>query len=85
MVRGGLGELVQWAQQGVRGEITLVVGGATAQGAAARTLTLEEAAGQAVALAAKGMRLKDAAAVIAEKAGLTRREVYEAALRLPRE
>lgn len=86
VVRAGLGELATWAASGVRGEITVVVSGAD-DGAASSVdpgADLEGLAQEALRIAAEGMRLKDAAAVVAERAGRSRREVYEAALRLPR-
>ena len=60
---------------GVLGEVTIVVAGA------------EEGAVDSAALVArvrtlvdKGMRLKDAAGVVSEESGVSRRELYEAAL-----
>ncbi|WP_454295871.1 16S rRNA (cytidine(1402)-2'-O)-methyltransferase [Salana multivorans] len=79
--RGGLGELAAWAEAGVRGEITVVVAGVGEAEAAQRAGTAADVGAQARELAASGMRLKDAAAVVAEQTGMTRREVYEAALR----
>ncbi|WP_098470434.1 16S rRNA (cytidine(1402)-2'-O)-methyltransferase [Serinibacter salmoneus] len=76
--RGGLADLAAWAQGGVRGEITLVIAGADPAPAS----TPEEAAREAVALAEGGLRLKDAAARIAERTGLGKRAIYEAALAL---
>ncbi|HCX84875.1 MAG TPA: 16S rRNA (cytidine(1402)-2'-O)-methyltransferase [Micrococcales bacterium] len=79
--RGGLAELADWATAGVRGEITLVVGGATqADGALDGRTDASALAARALELAAGGLRLKDAAAVVAEGAGVSKREVYEAAL-----
>ncbi|QEO15389.1 16S rRNA (cytidine(1402)-2'-O)-methyltransferase [Agromyces intestinalis] len=73
--RGPLGELAGWAEGGVRGEICIVVGGAPEPvsdpaSALARVLELE----------ASGVRLKDAAADVAAATGVSRRELYEAAL-----
>jgi len=73
--RGGLGELAEWAEQGVRGEICIVVGGAAEQQADAGG-ALERVLG----LAASGTRLKDAAALVAAETGLGKRDLYEAAL-----
>jgi 16S rRNA (cytidine1402-2'-O)-methyltransferase len=73
--RGGLAELAAWAEQGVRGEICIVVGGATEQQADAGG-ALERVLG----LAASGTRLKDAAALVAAETGLGKRDLYEAAL-----
>jgi 16S rRNA (cytidine1402-2'-O)-methyltransferase len=73
--RGGLGELAEWAEQGVRGEICIVVGGAAKQQADAGG-----ALDRVLELAASGTRLKDAAALVATETGLGKRDLYEAAL-----
>ncbi len=73
--RGGLGELAEWAAEGVRGEICIVVQGAAEQRADAST-ALERVLG----LAASGTRLKDAASLVAAETGLGKRDLYEAAL-----
>lgn len=73
--RGPLAELAAWAASGVRGEITLVVGGAAA-GAA----DLPGAVEDVLARVSAGARLTDAAAEVAATTGLGRRELYEAAL-----
>ena len=73
--RGGLGELAQWATEGVRGEIVLVVGGASAA-----TVTLEQGLAQVQTLIADGVRLKEASSQVAEQTGLSKRELYQAAL-----
>ena len=75
VVRGGLGELAAWAGDGVRGEIVVVVGGA-----AALTVSTDDALAQVQALVASGMRLKDAAAEVAAQTGLRSRDLYQAAL-----
>lgn len=74
--RGSLGELAEWAEPGVRGEICIVVGGA----AEAAGADAGEAVARVVALAASGTRLKDAAALVAGETGLGKRDLYEAAL-----
>ena len=75
--RGPLGELAGWAQEGVRGEITLVISGA---------VDAEPSADDFVAevnmLADSGMRLKAAAAYVSERTGVRKKELYEAALRV---
>ncbi|WP_373288906.1 16S rRNA (cytidine(1402)-2'-O)-methyltransferase [Microlunatus endophyticus] len=75
--RGGLSELAAWAEEGVRGEVTIVVSGAT-PGAG------EEDEGAAVAevgeLVAGGMKLKPAVAAVAERRGLAKNALYQAAL-----
>ena len=73
--RGSLAELAEWAAAGVRGEIVVVVAGAPA-----RDADPETALEQVLALVADGMRLKDAAAEVAEATGLGRRDLYQAAL-----
>jgi 16S rRNA (cytidine1402-2'-O)-methyltransferase len=73
--RGSLSELADWAADGVRGEIVLVIGGATAA-----TLTLEDGLVQVQLLVSDGMRLKEASTQVAEETGLSKRELYQAAL-----
>jgi 16S rRNA (cytidine1402-2'-O)-methyltransferase len=73
--RDTLDELVRWAQHGVRGEIVLVVAGASA-----RHITLEAGLAQVRQLVTEGLRLKDAAAQVAEHTGLGKRDLYQAAL-----
>jgi 16S rRNA (cytidine1402-2'-O)-methyltransferase len=77
IVRGSLGELAEWAKDGVLGEITVVLAGATPTADVA-TLVAEVAA-----LVEQGMRVKDACAqVIALHPGApSRRELYDAVLR----
>jgi 16S rRNA (cytidine1402-2'-O)-methyltransferase len=73
--RGTLADLADWAADGVRGEIVLVIGGASAA-----TLTLEDGLVQVQRLVADGMRLKEASTQVAEETGLSKRELYQAAL-----
>jgi 16S rRNA (cytidine1402-2'-O)-methyltransferase len=73
--RGTAVELAAWAAQGVRGEIVVVVAGAPA-----RAADPETALEQVLALVAAGNRLKDAAAEVAEATGLSKRDLYQAAL-----
>lgn len=75
VVRGTLAELADWASEGVRGEVVLVVEGASATG-----LSLEEALMKVQALVADGVRLKDAAREVSAVADVSSRELYEAAL-----
>jgi 16S rRNA (cytidine1402-2'-O)-methyltransferase len=77
IVRGSLGELSDWARNGVLGEITVVLAGVTPK-ADVQTLV-----GQVGALVESGMRVKDACAqVIAMNPGSpSRRELYDAVLR----
>ena len=77
--RGPLAELVAWAEPGVRGEITIVIGGAPAPGTgpdgppapaelADRVARREEA----------GETRKEAIAAVAAAAGLPKRTVFDA-------
>ena len=73
--RGRLGDLARWAHEGVRGEITVVVAGAAPTSSSAA-----DHAFRVLERAAAGERLKEAAGAVAEETGLSRRELYEAAL-----
>ncbi|QZA08699.1 16S rRNA (cytidine(1402)-2'-O)-methyltransferase [Mycolicibacter heraklionensis] len=75
--RGTLAELADWAVDGVLGEITVVLAGATPR---ADLATLVDEVNR---LAGEGMRVKDACArVIADvPAAVSRRELYDAVLR----
>ncbi|MCK0439739.1 16S rRNA (cytidine(1402)-2'-O)-methyltransferase [Gordonia alkaliphila] len=75
--RGGLGELARWAADGVKGEITVVVAGASAIDDEA---DLESVVAAAERLADAGSRLKDACEQAAAGTPFSRREVYEAVL-----
>ena len=73
--RGGLADLAAWASGGVKGEITVVVGGAPA------AVTDPETAVSGIrARVAAGERLKDVCAEVAAATGLSRKELYNAAL-----
>ncbi len=74
--RGGLGELVEWAEHGVLGEVTLVVGGRTA----ATGADLASAVAQVLQRTAAGERLKDVCADVAGASGLSSRVLYAEAL-----
>jgi 16S rRNA (cytidine1402-2'-O)-methyltransferase len=73
--RGPLAELVEWVQGEVRGEITLVVGGAPAVVA-----DLDTAVAAVLARVGEGERLKEAVAEVAAETGLAKRDLYAAAL-----
>ncbi|MGW8481632.1 16S rRNA (cytidine(1402)-2'-O)-methyltransferase [Microbacterium sp. NPDC055903] len=73
--RGTAIELVAWAEQGVKGEIVVVV-----EGAAPVAVSAEDAAAQVQVLVAGGMRLKDACAEVAAATGLSSRDLYQQAL-----
>ena len=74
--RGTLGELAEWAAEGVRGEITVVLAGAEPQVPADPAELVERVEQRA----AEGVRLKDAVAEVAELAGVRKRELYDAVL-----
>ncbi len=75
-----LGEAAAYyAENEPRGEYVLVVAGAAP--AAAPAVTLEEGAAQVLALVEDGSRLKDAAREVAERTGLSKNDLYAAALR----
>ncbi len=78
VARGTLAELAQKFADGTRGEIVLVVEGATA---AAATVDLPAAVATVLELAAGGIRMKEAAADVAGATGLNARDLYEAAIR----
>lgn len=73
--RGGLAELAAWAEDGVRGEVTLVVTGAPAGPTVSNDPESLRAA--VAALEEDGMRRKEAIAQVAVAAGLPKREVYQ--------
>ncbi|MCX4747138.1 16S rRNA (cytidine(1402)-2'-O)-methyltransferase [Kitasatospora sp. NBC_01287] len=74
--RGPIGELADWAAEGVRGEITVVVAGAPP--AAPQQLTAAELAARVAAREAAGERRKEAIAAVALALGLPKREVFDA-------
>ena len=75
--RGTAAELAAWAAAGVKGEICIVV-----EGGAVQEIDLPTGVAQVQSLVASGSRLKDAAAEVADATGLSRRELYEGALKL---
>ena len=73
--RGALADLAKWAESGVKGEITVVVGGAPA------VVTDSETAVAGIqSRVAAGERLKDVCAEVAAATGLRRSDLYNAAL-----
>lgn len=74
--RGSLADLLDWARQGVRGEVTVVVGGAPATAPAA--VDEAELARLVAARVADGATQRDAIADVARETGVRRREVYAA-------
>lgn len=73
--RGTAAELQPWAEEGVRGEIVVVIEGATFAPA-----SLPDAVAEVLARVSAGERLKDAAAAVAAESGRSKRELYDAAL-----
>ena len=73
--RGTAAELAEWAAEGVKGEICIVV-----EGAGHVEADLGSGIAQVAALVAAGARLKEASAEVAEATGLSRRDLYEGAL-----
>jgi 16S rRNA (cytidine1402-2'-O)-methyltransferase len=76
--RGTLAELAAWAAGEVRGELTIVVGGAPA--AAAEAPDRNALAGEVAREEAAGADRKAAIAAVARAAGLPKRVVYDAVL-----
>ena len=76
--RGSLSELLAWASDGVRGEVTLVVAGATGQ--VADLGSQLEGIRERVA---EGERLKDVCADVAAATGLSKKALYDAAVARP--
>ncbi len=77
--RGSLHELLDWASDGVRGEVTLVVGGATAP--------VADVDGQVAGIRERvfaGERLKDVCADVAAATGLSKKALYDAVVARPR-
>ncbi|WP_409462479.1 16S rRNA (cytidine(1402)-2'-O)-methyltransferase [Amycolatopsis sp. GA6-003] len=73
--RGTLAELAEWAAEGVRGEISVVLEGATPRQASVSDLVPEVAE-----RVASGERLKTVAAEVAGAAGVSTKELYAAVL-----
>ena len=73
--RGPLAELVEWAEEGVRGEITVVVGGAEP-----KAPSMDDALADVRRRVASGERLKDAAGAVAAVTGLSKKSLYDAAV-----
>lgn len=75
VIRGGLGELAAWASGEVRGEITVVV-----QGASPRQVSEADAVASVLARVAEGERLKTAVSDVAGELGVPKGPLYDAAL-----
>ena len=80
VLRGSLDELAAWAADGVLGEITVVLGGATPRA------DLPSLVAQVEDLVADGARVKDACGeVAASHPGVRSRQLYDAVLQSRRE
>jgi len=75
--RDGLAALAGWAEEGVRGEVTIVVSGAPG---GADEEDEDAAVAEVSELVAGGMRLKPAVASVADRRGLAKNALYQAAL-----
>jgi len=73
--RGPVGELAEWAAEGVRGEITVVVEGAPEK---AEELSADELVRRVRVREEAGERRKEAIAAVAVEAGVPKREVFDA-------
>ena len=73
--RGTAAEVAAYFADGARGEICIVV-----EGAKPATSDLPTGVTQVLALVSAGLRLKEAAAEVAEQTGLSKRDLYEGAL-----
>lgn len=73
--RDGVATLAEWAVEGVRGEITVVVSGAPAV-----TASVEDVLPAIRERVAAGERLKSVCAEIAEQTGLSKKALYDAAV-----
>ena len=80
VLRGSLDELAAWAADGVLGEITVVLGGATPRA------DLPALVAQVQELVADGARVKDACGEVAgSHPGVRSRQLYDAVLQSRRE
>lgn len=75
IVRGPLAEVARWASGGVRGEVTVVIGGAPG-----REASMEDAVIATLARIDGGERMKTAVAAVAQSEGLAKSVLYEAVL-----
>lgn len=75
--RAGLGELAEWAADGVRGEITVVVEGGEPEAAEP-----EDLVGEVARRVEEGQRMKDAVKEVARLHGVKSSSLYDAALEI---
>ena len=74
--RGGLAALAQWAADGVRGEVTVVLSGAPA----ADPPDVADLVDEVTERVSSGERLKEAVAAVATAHGVAKRDLYQAAV-----
>ncbi len=74
--RGGLAELADWASNGVKGEISVVIAGATG----AADTSMEELVAQAVQRVAAGERVKNVTKELAQRHKVSKNELYDAVI-----
>jgi 16S rRNA (cytidine1402-2'-O)-methyltransferase len=74
--RDSLGALAEWAARGVRGEVTVVVAGAPVPGPPEVADLTDEVSERVAA----GERLKDAVTAVANAHGVSKRDLYQAAV-----
>ena len=79
--RGSLAAAAEWAGDGVRGEVVLVVGGATPPDG---EVAAEDVTAALRTELASGASVRDAAATVAGALGVSRRDAYAEAVRLSR-
>lgn len=80
VIRGPIAEVLMATDQGVRGEITLVVAGHATGSGIAGLETAADWVEQVAAYVASGMDRRDAIADVAKEAGVSRRLVYAAVI-----
>ncbi|MGW4476486.1 16S rRNA (cytidine(1402)-2'-O)-methyltransferase [Nonomuraea sp. NPDC004354] len=73
--RGGLAELADWAEAGVKGEITVVVAGHVPDAGPA---DIDALVAEVDRRAAEGVQRKQAVVEVAKEAGVPKRELYDA-------
>ena len=73
--RGGLGELAEWAANGVKGEITVVIAGYVPQ---ALPPVIEDLVAEVARREETGVPKKQAIVDVAKLAGIPKRDLYDA-------
>lgn len=82
--RGSLADLIARAEEGIRGEVTLVISGTGLAAGAVDEVSPEEARERAEALLAEGLSPRDAARRLAEETAMPKKEAYSLILSLGR-